>query len=111
MDGPDAFSPAPDAPALGARFRVVDKGQGIPLADQQRIFERFYQVDTSRDGGARRRGTGLGLAIVKHALRRLGGRISVESVWQQGTTMTFEIPRCVIVGPAPDRQEPAVSDR
>ncbi|GJM19207.1 MAG: histidine kinase [Phycisphaeraceae bacterium] len=97
-DAADAGAPAEDAPELGARFRVVDEGQGIPLADQQRIFERFYQVDTSRDGGARRRGTGLGLAIVKHALRRLGGRISVESVWQQGTTMTFEIPRCVRMG-------------
>lgn len=107
-DGPEMFTLAPGAPPLGARFRVVDKGQGIPLADQQRIFERFYQVDTSRDGGARRRGTGLGLAIVKHALRRLGGRISVESVWQQGTTMTFEIPRCVVVeGPASESEPPA----
>ncbi len=117
MDGPEMFTPAPDAPALGARFRVVDKGQGIPLADQQRIFERFYQVDTSRDGAVRRRGTGLGLAIVKHALRRLGGRISVESVWQQGTTMTFEIPRCVVVdgaaetAGAPHADEAVVSDR
>lgn len=99
--------PAPDAPGAadepagltGARFRVIDQGIGIPLAHQQRIFERFYQVDPSRDGHLRRRGTGLGLAIVKHALRRLGGRISVESVWQQGTTMTFEIPHCVETAP------------
>ncbi len=110
MDDLEMFTPAPDAPALGARFRVVDKGQGIPLADQQRIFERFYQVDTSRDGGARKRGTGLGLAIVKHALRRLGGRISVESVWQQGTTMTFEIPRCVVVGETTPDAAPTPGD-
>ncbi|MEQ8770173.1 MAG: ATP-binding protein [Phycisphaerales bacterium] len=110
MDDLEMFTPDADAPALGARFRVVDKGQGIPLADQQRIFERFYQVDTSRDGAVRRRGTGLGLAIVKHALRRLGGRISVESVWQQGTTMTFEIPRCVVVGDSAENRPGSAPD-
>lgn len=79
----------------GMRLRVIDLGQGIPLAAQQRIFERFYQVDPSRSGHADRRGTGLGLAIVKHGIKTLGGTISVESVWQQGTTMTVEIPACV----------------
>lgn len=105
-----AVDPAGDAPPIdegggpltGARFRVIDQGIGIPLAHQQRIFERFYQVDPSRDGKLKRRGTGLGLAIVKHAMRRLGGRIGVESVWQQGTTMSVEIPRCVRVDTAPD---------
>jgi two-component system phosphate regulon sensor histidine kinase PhoR len=78
-----------------ARLEVIDKGMGIPLAQQQRIFERFYQADAARTGSSRRRGTGLGLAIVKHALRALGGTIRVESVWQQGTTMTVELPGCV----------------
>jgi two-component system phosphate regulon sensor histidine kinase PhoR len=73
------------------RIRVVDNGVGIPLADQQRIFERFYQVDNSRSWLTARRGTGLGLAIVKHALKRLGGTIRVESVWQQGTTMIVDL--------------------
>ena len=80
---------------LDARFEVIDQGVGIPLKQQQRIFERFFQVDDARGGGNRRRGSGLGLAIVKHALRRLGGRIEVESVWQHGTTMRFHIPACV----------------
>ncbi len=81
------------ASVRGVRLRVIDRGVGIPLAHQARIFERFYQVDPSRSGTAARRGTGLGLAIVKHAVKALGGSIGVESVWQQGTTMTVELPR------------------
>lgn len=81
-------------------FEVVDHGQGIPLPMQQRIFERFYQVDASRDGSKIARGTGLGLAIVKHAVRTLGGTIKVKSVWQRGTTMTVELAGAVpAVGP------------
>ena len=79
----------------GLIMRVVDKGVGIPLEHQQRIFERFYQVDEARSGSAAKRGTGLGLAIVKHAARRLGGSVSLESVYQSGTTLTIELPRCV----------------
>lgn len=84
---------------LGARIRVIDSGVGIPLQSQARIFERFYQVDLSRatvgTPAPVKRGTGLGLAIVKHAVKALGGTISVESVWKQGTTMTVELPACV----------------
>ncbi|MFI4883306.1 MAG: sensor histidine kinase [Phycisphaerales bacterium JB064] len=72
-------------------FEVIDHGQGIPVPMQQRIFERFYQVDPSRDGSRNARGTGLGLAIVKHAVRSLGGAIKVKSVWQRGTTMRVEL--------------------
>ncbi|MCC6971162.1 MAG: hypothetical protein IT434_13190 [Phycisphaerales bacterium] len=74
------------------RIQVIDQGVGIPLNAQDRIFERFYQVDLSRAGGTSRRGTGLGLAIVKHAAKALGGTISVQSVWKEGTTMTVELP-------------------
>lgn len=77
-------------------LRVIDKGVGIPLEQQARIFERFYQVDPARSG--KRRGTGLGLAIVKHAARALGGSVKVESVWGQGTTMIVELPGAVAVG-------------
>lgn len=86
-----AVSSGPGA-AADARFEIIDRGIGIPLAQQQRIFERFFQVDAARSGSPRRRGTGLGLAIVKHALRAMGGAIHVKSVWQQGTTMTVELP-------------------
>lgn len=76
-------------------FEVIDQGQGIPLPMQQRIFERFFQADASRDGSKAARGTGLGLAIVKHAVRSLGGTIKVKSIWQRGTTMTVELPGAV----------------
>ncbi len=75
------------------RFEVTDQGVGIPIAQQQRVFERFFQVDEARTG--KKRGTGLGLSIVKHAVRRLGGTIKVHSVWQRGTTMTVELPECL----------------
>ncbi|MEO1008996.1 MAG: ATP-binding protein [Planctomycetota bacterium] len=80
---------------LDAIFEVIDHGQGIPLPMQQRIFERFYQADGSRDGAKDARGTGLGLAIVNHAVRSLDGRILVKSIWQQGTTMTVELKAAV----------------
>jgi two-component system phosphate regulon sensor histidine kinase PhoR len=79
----------------GVRIEVIDRGVGIPISQQPRVFERFFQVDPSRSGFAHRRGTGLGLAIVKHAVKALGGTIAVESVWKQGTTMTIEIPGCL----------------
>lgn len=92
----DPVNPPPAGADLpgGVRIRVRDRGIGIPIAHQQRIFERFYQVDRARAGGTVQRGTGLGLAIVKHATRRLGGQIAVESIYQQGTTMVVELPRC-----------------
>lgn len=80
------------SPRDALRIQVIDQGVGIPLNAQDRIFERFYQVDLSRAGGTSRRGTGLGLAIVKHAAKALGGTISVQSVWKEGTTMTVELP-------------------
>jgi len=88
----------PGDPSMGGvRFEVIDRGHGIPLKDQQRVFERFFQVDPGRDAQREHRGTGLGLAIVKHAVRRLGGRIEIQSVLQEGTTVTVEIPRCLRV--------------
>lgn len=81
----------------GIRFEVIDRGPGIPLAAQERIFERYFQVDTARTTSAHRRGSGLGLAIVKHAARRLGGAVRVNSVWQQGTTMIVELPDIIAV--------------
>lgn len=81
---------------LTSRWRVIDQGLGIPLSQQQRIFDRFYQVDAARTGSPKRRGTGLGLAIVKNAVKTLEGSIRVESVWKQGTTMTVELPGSVV---------------
>ena len=92
VDAIDLASPASPSRREGVRIDVIDRGVGIPLGHQQRVFERFYQVDPSRAGFTARRGTGLGLAIVKHALKALGGTIQVESVWKEGTRMTVELP-------------------
>jgi two-component system phosphate regulon sensor histidine kinase PhoR len=54
---------------------VADNGPGVPEEHRERIFERFYQIDTSRSGGE---GTGLGLAISRHIIEHHGGRIWVE---------------------------------
>lgn len=73
------------------RWEVADRGIGIPLNQQDRVFERFYQVDAARTGSGKR-GTGLGLAIVKHAAKAMGGRVGLKSVWGQGTTVWAELP-------------------
>jgi len=54
---------------------VLDEGPGVPDDQTERIFERFYQVDTSRSGSE---GTGLGLAICKHIVEAHGGQIWAE---------------------------------
>lgn len=88
-----------------ARFEVRDQGVGIPLNQQQRVFERFYQVDAARPGmpagSSSKRGTGLGLSIVKHAVGALGGEVGLESVYQQGTTVWFVIPEAATDSPEP----------
>lgn len=76
----------------GSRVRVFvkDQGRGIPATHRQRIFERFFQVESSdkRDQG----GTGLGLAICKAIVEHHGGRIGVESEEGAGSTFWFELP-------------------
>ena len=69
---------------------VSDTGIGIPLADQARIFERFYRVDAARSRAVG--GTGLGLAISRHIVEAHGGRIWVESAVGQGSDFHFALP-------------------
>lgn len=73
-----------------AEVKVTDNGIGIPVDQQERIFERFYRVDPSRsrDTG----GTGLGLAIVKHAAINHAGEVSVFSRVGLGSTFTLKLP-------------------
>lgn len=66
---------------------VKDTGIGIPIDQQDRIFERFYRVDKSHSKEIG--GTGLGLSIVKHGALIHGARIKVESVPNQGTSVTI----------------------
>lgn len=75
-------------------IEVVDTGCGIPKDDQERVFERFYQVDAVRTGtGSDKRGTGLGLSIVRHAVSAMGGTVSLASSVGVGTRVTIEMPR------------------
>ncbi|MGH7163868.1 MAG: ATP-binding protein, partial [Planctomycetota bacterium] len=79
--------------ALGggdAVLTVADTGIGIPKADLDSIFERFYRVDKARSRSAG--GTGLGLSIVKHAVGLHGGTVSVESQVGSGSKFTVRIP-------------------
>jgi two-component system, OmpR family, phosphate regulon sensor histidine kinase PhoR len=73
-----------------AVITVADTGIGIPLADQERIFERFYRVDAARSREVG--GTGLGLSIAKHIVEAHGGRLWVESVVGQGSQFHFSVP-------------------
>ena len=73
-----------------AILAVSDTGIGIPTFEQERIFERFYRVDTARSREAG--GTGLGLSLVLHAVHRGGGTIGVESELGKGSTFTVRLP-------------------
>ena len=66
-------------------LRVADTGIGIPTAEQDRVFERFYRVDKSRSKQIG--GTGLGLSIVKHGAMFHHARVSLESEPNKGTTV------------------------
>ncbi|MEA2785639.1 MAG: hypothetical protein QOF71_1743, partial [Candidatus Eremiobacteraeota bacterium] len=72
------------------RFAVSDPGLGIPAAEQRRIFEKFYRLDPDMNHGIG--GTGLGLYICRELVRRVGGRIWVESQEGKGSTFFVELP-------------------
>jgi two-component system sensor histidine kinase VicK len=73
------------------RFSVADRGLGIPLAEQRRIFEKFYRLDPNMTRGVG--GTGLGLYICRELVRRMDGRIWVESGGLgRGSTFNIEFP-------------------
>ena len=65
-------------------------GPGIPAADLQRVFERFYRVDKSRVRNAG--GTGIGLAIVKNLAELLGGTVTARNRDEGGAVFTVVLP-------------------
>jgi PAS domain S-box-containing protein len=82
--------------ALAARdhhiqFAVTDRGLGIPPAEQRRIFEKFYRLDPDMTRGIG--GTGLGLYICRELVRRVNGRIWVESEGGRGSSFFVEVPQ------------------
>jgi two-component system sensor histidine kinase KdpD len=88
--------------------RVVDRGPGIPPAQQERVFEPFYTAGTRRTG---HRGSGLGLAIVRGFVEANGGRVWVESLPHQGTTFALELPLEQATGAEPPVPAPAPAGR
>ena len=79
------------------KISVADRGRGIPVAEQTRIFERFYRVDPARSRATG--GTGLGLAIVKHICANHGGSVRVVSEEGHGSTFTMSLPAAAVRRP------------
>jgi signal transduction histidine kinase len=75
----------------GARLNVIDDGEGIPSADLERIFDRFYQADAARSGS----GAGLGLAIARWIAEEHGGSISARNNRCRGATFSVELPAAI----------------
>jgi two-component system sensor histidine kinase VicK len=73
------------------RFAVTDTGLGIPAGEQRRILEKFYRLDPDMTRGIG--GTGLGLYICRELVRRVNGRIWVESRSGEGSTFFVEVPQ------------------
>jgi len=73
------------------RFSVSDPGLGIPSSEQRRIFEKFYRLDPNMNRGVG--GTGLGLYICRELVRRMQGRVWVDSDGLgSGSTFHVEFP-------------------
>jgi two-component system phosphate regulon sensor histidine kinase PhoR len=81
-----ALSSAPG----GLKIAISDKGIGIPPADLEHIFERFYTVDKARS--RKMGGSGLGLSIVENVIKKHGGKITVTSKVGEGTTFIIVLP-------------------
>ena len=73
-----------------AVVEVADSGPGIPKQDQERVFDRFYRVDEGRSREAG--GTGLGLSITRWAVEAHGGKISLVSEEDHGSTFRISLP-------------------
>ncbi|MEM1332977.1 MAG: ATP-binding protein [Actinomycetota bacterium] len=93
------FSP-PGAPieivVEGGRMAVRDHGDGVPLADRRRVFDRFHRTEATRSMP----GSGLGLAIVAQIVARHGGDVFVGDAPSGGAEIGFQLPLADDVGPA-----------
>ena len=78
------------------RIEVTDQGLGIPPAEQERIFEKFYRLDAEMSRGVG--GSGLGLFISREIITQMGGVLSVQSVEGVGSTFTVTLPRDPLIG-------------
>lgn len=78
-----------DPTALRLTFAIEDTGQGIKEEDLGKLFGSFSQVDTKKN--RKKEGTGLGLAISKNLVERMGGHITVTSIYGEGSVFKFDI--------------------
>jgi signal transduction histidine kinase len=78
------------------RFEVLDHGPGVPRDLRERVFERFYRIDTGRS--SEEGGSGLGLAIVKHTILLHGGDVGVEDAPEGGALFHFTLPATDAIG-------------
>jgi signal transduction histidine kinase len=83
------------APAL-LRVTIADEGPGVPPGSEERIFERFYRVDASRNRESG--GRGLGLAICRKIVEASGGRIGAYNRRPAGLAVWFELPEAAVRG-------------
>jgi len=97
IDNAIRYSPENTRVGVGVRSRdglvsvsVTDQGEGLSPEDQERVFERFYRVDSARSRHTG--GTGLGLSIVKHVMANHGGEVTLWSQPGQGSTFTLRLP-------------------
>ncbi|MDV2994701.1 MAG: Adaptive-response sensory-kinase SasA [Chroococcidiopsis sp. SAG 2025] len=79
-----------DTQPATAIIQVCDRGYGIPLQHQSRIFERFYRVDEARTRTTG--GSGLGLPIVKTLVEGMGGSVTLRSKLGEGSVFTISLP-------------------
>jgi two-component system sensor histidine kinase SenX3 len=97
LDNAVSYSPSGNPVSVSRRLEngfveiaVADRGLGIALEHQERVFERFFRIDQARSRSTG--GTGLGLAIVKHVAANHGGDVQLWSKPGTGSTFTLRIP-------------------
>ena len=81
-------APAPDSALPMVGIRIVDHGIGMTDVQLAHVFDRFYRADTS----GKIPGTGLGMSIVHEIVALHGGRVSIDSIFGAGTTVTIWLP-------------------
>ena len=100
LDNAVRYSPAGGTVTVAARRRedavevsVEDEGVGIPHAEQERIFRKFYRGDAAAAGAVGAGAAGLGLFLAEGLVTAMGGRIRVDSGEGRGSTFVLELRR------------------
>ena len=98
LDNAVRYSPAGGTVTVAARRRedavevsVEDEGVGIPHAEQERIFRKFYRGDAASSGAVGAGAAGLGLFLAEGLVTAMGGRIRVDSGEGKGSTFVLEL--------------------